>query len=66
MYLDNFFTSLDLALRLADMGFGIVGTTKSNSQGLPDGYFTERQLISVKNHCSSQQDGEMGIAWFYL
>ena len=37
VYLDNFFTSLDLALRLIDMRIGIVGTAKSNCQGFPDG-----------------------------
>ena len=37
VYLDNYFTSLDLALRLADMGIGIVGTAKGNCEGLPDG-----------------------------
>ena len=36
VYLDNYFTTVDLALRLAERGIGIVGTAKSNCQGLPD------------------------------
>ena len=44
VYLDNYFTSLDLALRLLDMGLGIVGTAKANCQGFPDGLKGEIDL----------------------
>ena len=59
VYLDNFFTSLDLALRLADMGFGIVGTTKSNSQGLPDGLRGKLDLAKGDYLCIPAAQGDV-------
>ena len=40
---DNFFTSLDLALRLEDKRCSLAGTTRQNRREIPDKYKVEGQ-----------------------
>ena len=61
VYLDNFFTSLDLALRLADMGMGIVGTAKANCEGLPDGLRGKLDLDKGDYLCIPAAQGEVNF-----
>ena len=64
LYLDNFFTSVDLAVKLCEKHIYLVGTAKSNCQGLPDCLKGAIQLQKGDYTCVTVGTGESQLNCF--
>ena len=57
LYVDNFYTSLTLAIDLFDLKTHLTGTLDKTRKGVPEQVFTILEMLSGKNACCG--DGYM-------